>query len=102
MNDETFAREACRALAVTYLSHESYVTMTSHEVWVAVSDGWERYEIILKRERYTDDMDRDGTSDARADIRAERVRQIHTEGWMPEHDDQHIGDGRIVYVGRKG
>lgn len=32
---------------------------------------------------------RDGTSIALADIRAERVRQMHVEGWTPEHDDTH-------------
>lgn len=35
-------------------------------------------------------MDRDGTSLALADIRAERVRQMHVEGWTPEHDDAHF------------
>lgn len=34
-------------------------------------------------------MDSDGTSAALADIRAERCRQMHVEGWTPEHDDQH-------------
>lgn len=27
--------------------------------------------------------------DAIADIRAERCRQMHAEGWTPEHDDTH-------------
>lgn len=35
-------------------------------------------------------MDRDGTSIALADIRAERVRQMHAEGWTEEHDDTHV------------
>lgn len=34
-------------------------------------------------------MTRDGTSEALADVRAERVRQMHSEGWTPEHDDEH-------------
>ena len=34
-------------------------------------------------------MERDGTSLALADIREERVRQMHAEGWTPEHDDMH-------------
>ncbi len=34
-------------------------------------------------------MDRDGTSLALADIRAERVRQMHAEGWTESHDDDH-------------
>lgn len=34
-------------------------------------------------------MDRDGTSIALADIREERVRQMHVEGWTPKHDDKH-------------
>lgn len=32
---------------------------------------------------------RDGTSIAIADIRAERARQMHGEGWTPEHDAGH-------------
>lgn len=32
---------------------------------------------------------RDGTSEVLADVRAERVRQMHVEGWTEEHDDQH-------------
>ena len=34
-------------------------------------------------------MQRDDISTALADIRAERVRQMHVEGWSPEHDDRH-------------
>jgi hypothetical protein len=34
-------------------------------------------------------MQRDGTSLALADIRAERVRQMHAEGWTEAHDDRH-------------
>lgn len=34
-------------------------------------------------------MDRDGTSLALADIREERCRQMHAEGWTTEHDDGH-------------
>ena len=34
-------------------------------------------------------MTRDGTRAALADIRAERVRQIHKEGWTEAHDDVH-------------
>lgn len=32
---------------------------------------------------------RDGTSEVLADVRAERVRQMHVEGWTEAHDDQH-------------
>jgi hypothetical protein len=35
-------------------------------------------------------MDRDNTSKALADIREERCRQMHVEGWTPEHDDTHF------------
>lgn len=35
-------------------------------------------------------MDRDDTSLALADIREERVRQMHVEGWTPDHDDTHL------------
>ena len=34
-------------------------------------------------------MERDDMSLALADIREERVRQMHAEGWTPEHDDMH-------------
>jgi hypothetical protein len=34
-------------------------------------------------------MQRDGTSLALADIRAERVRQMNVEGWTEAHDDKH-------------
>lgn len=33
---------------------------------------------------------RDSTSVALADIREERVRQIHVEGWTKDHDDRHF------------
>lgn len=38
---------------------------------------------------------RDGTSDVIADVRAERVRQMHVEGWTEAHDDQH-DDGQMA------
>lgn len=38
---------------------------------------------------------RDGTSIAIADIRAERVRQMHIEGWTTRHDDAHH-DGQMA------
>lgn len=34
-------------------------------------------------------IERDETSVALADIRAERVRQMSAEGWTPAHDDNH-------------
>jgi hypothetical protein len=34
-------------------------------------------------------------SNAIADIAAERQRQIETEGWTPEHDDEH-GKGELA------
>jgi hypothetical protein len=34
-------------------------------------------------------MQRDGTSVALADVREERVRQMHAEGWTEGHDDNH-------------
>lgn len=34
-------------------------------------------------------VERDGTSIAIADIRAERCRQMHVEGWSLDRDDQH-------------
>lgn len=34
-------------------------------------------------------IERDETSIALADIRAERARQMHSERWTPEHDDTH-------------
>lgn len=40
-------------------------------------------------------IQRDGTSEALADVRAERVRQMHAEGWTPEHDDAH-DDGQMA------
>lgn len=40
-------------------------------------------------------MDRDGTSTALADIRDERCRQMHVEGWSTEHDDRH-GKGEMA------
>lgn len=34
-------------------------------------------------------------SKAALDVLAERNRQIHTEGWTPEHDDQHYTGGEL-------
>lgn len=47
-------------------------------------------------------MERDDTGTAIADIRAERVRQMHVEGWLPEHDDNHscgeLADAAACYA----
>lgn len=39
-----------------------------------------------------DELDGSRPSQAALDVLAERQRQISTEGWTPEHDDQHTDD----------
>jgi len=48
-DDETFARAICAERNLQYLSHESYQTLTSHEVWIAVADCGDRFELKLPR-----------------------------------------------------
>lgn len=41
---ETWARAECERRGLKYLSHEVY----GLEIWIAVQDGWERYELKIK------------------------------------------------------
>ena len=47
--DHEWALAYCQEYGVRYLSHETYRTMKSHEVWIAVEDHSGRYELKLKR-----------------------------------------------------
>ena len=48
-DDGTWARLYCASAGLRYLSHETYKTGASHEVWIAVEDATGKYEIRLKR-----------------------------------------------------
>lgn len=47
--DEEWAKRYCRDRELRYLSHEVYITQTSHQVWIAVEDGSGRYEVKTAR-----------------------------------------------------
>lgn len=47
--DEIFARTYCAEKGYWYLSHETYVTLTSHEVWIAVEKDGDRWEVQVSR-----------------------------------------------------
>lgn len=48
-SDENFARVHCLTQGMHYLSHETYRTQTSHQVWIAVEQDGERFEVKLSR-----------------------------------------------------
>lgn len=48
-SDEQWAKSECARRDLTYLSHETYKTGASHQVWIAVQDGHERFELKLNR-----------------------------------------------------
>jgi hypothetical protein len=47
--DWEWSQRYCSNRGLRYLSHETYVTMTTHEVWIAVEDWSGRYELRLRR-----------------------------------------------------
>jgi len=49
MSDYDWAQAYCLQNGLRYLSHETYRTMTTHEVWVAVEDYTGRFEVRLNR-----------------------------------------------------
>lgn len=48
-SDREWAEDQCRERGVRYLSHETYITGSSHQVWIAVEDWSGRYELKLNR-----------------------------------------------------
>lgn len=49
ISDNEWARHYCTQRELRYLSHETYRTMTTHEVWIAVEDYTGRFELRLAR-----------------------------------------------------
>ncbi len=47
--DLKWAKEYCAERGLTYLSHETYRTMKSHQICIAVEDHSGRYELKLDR-----------------------------------------------------
>ena len=52
-------------------------------------DAWNTRALLA--EQAQEPKAEDAPSDAARDVLAERQRQISTEGWTPEHDDEHNG-----------
>ena len=55
------------------------------------STGLNRFARALLAQQAQEPKAEDAPSDAARDVLAERQRQISTEGWTPEHDDEHNG-----------
>ncbi len=49
-DDLKWAKAQCSERGVRYLSHETYRTEATHEVWIAAEECGERFEVKLKRE----------------------------------------------------
>ena len=47
--DLEWAKAYCAERGWQYLSHETYQTMTTHEVWIAAASGCERFEVKCKK-----------------------------------------------------
>ncbi|WP_233471564.1 ead/Ea22-like family protein [Raoultella ornithinolytica] len=92
---EAWAEERC-ALPWGYLKNRRTNTgyFSKHDytsLWAAwKAAGAELVEALEKAQQRIAELESCTVTAAAADVLAERKRQVTTEGWTPEHDDQHV------------